>query len=275
MDDLYGPFPSRAAAERVLEDMLDQFKLRRCVDNLHPDPAFPGCVYSEMKKCIAPCFQGCTDERYAEEAAAVRSFLRTRGASQVAALSREREAASELLEFEKAAEMHARLTKAEAVAAEVPEIVRPLAHLDGVIVQASAEAESVALFALAQGCLSGPAFFSVVGMRHPNEAAGSTSLFAQPVGAPEAVPLEAPVVTMASRDELEERLSRTLAELKPAARRRGAAGSVSDYLCLLTRWYYRPAVKRAGEIVLAGEDGQVSPKAVLRAVSRVWTKSRV
>ena len=275
MDDLYGPFPSRAAAERVLEDMLDQFKLRRCVDNLHPDPAFPGCVYSEMKKCIAPCFQGCTDERYAEEAAAVRSFLRTRGASLVAALSREREAASELLEFEKAAEMHARLTKAEAVAAEVPEIVRPLAHLDGVIVQASAEAESVALFALAQGCLSGPAFFSVVGMRHPNEAAGSTSLFAQPVGAPEAVPLEAPVVTMASRDELEERLSRTLAELQPPARRRGAAGSVSDYLCLLTRWYYRPAVKRAGEIVLVGEDGQVSPKAVLRAVSRVWTKNRV
>ena len=275
MEDLYGPFPSRVAAERFSEDMLDLFKLRRCVEDLAPDPAFPGCVYSEMKKCIAPCFQGCTDERYAEEAAAVRSFLRTRGASLVAALSREREAASELLEFEKAAEMHARLTKAEAVAAEVPEIVRPLAHLDGVIVQASAEAESVALFALAQGCLSGPAFFSVVGMRHPNEAAGSTSLFAQPVGAPEAVPLEAPVVTMASRDELEERLSRTLAELQPPARRRGAAGSISDYLCLLTRWYYRPAVKRAGEIVLVGEDGQVSPKAVLRAVSRVWTKNRV
>ena len=274
MDELYGPFPSRLAAERVLEDMLDQFKLRRCVDNLHPDPAFPGCVYSEMKKCMAPCFQGCTDERYAEEAAAVRSFLRTRGASLVAALGREREAASELLEFEKAAEMHARLTKAEAVAAEVPEIVRPLAHLDGLIVQASTEPESVALFAVAQGCLRGPAFFSVAGMRHPNEAAGSSSLFAHPVGAPEAVPLEAPVVTMASRDELEERLSRTLAELDPPVRRRGSAGSVADYLCLLTRWYYRPAVKRAGEIVFAGEDGSVSPKAVLRAVSRVWTKSR-
>jgi excinuclease ABC subunit C len=289
MDDLYGPFPSRAAAERFLEDMLDLFKLRRCVDNLSPDPAFPGCVYSEMKKCLAPCFQGCTDERYAGEAAAVRAFLRTRGASLAAELGREREQASELLEFEKAADLHARLTKAEAVAAEAPELMRPLAKLDGVIIQAAApqaaapqaagspgEAapEQVALFRLAQGALRGPAFFSVAGMRHPNEAAGSTSLFAQPVGALEAIPENADAVVAATRDELEQRLETALEELEPAAKRRGAAAPVSDWLCLLARWYYRPAAKRAGEIVLAGDDGRIAPKAVLRAVSRVWVKSR-
>jgi excinuclease ABC subunit C len=274
MADLYGPFPSRAAAERFLEDMLDLFKLRRCVDNLNPDPAFPGCVYSEMKKCLAPCFKGCTDERYAEEAGAVRAFLQTRGASLVAALGREREQASELLEFEKAAELHARLSKAQTTAAEAPELVRPLAKLDGVIVQAAAEGEQVALFALAKGALRGPAFFSVAGMRHPNEAAGSTSLFAHPVGAMEPVPEEAAVVTAATRDELEQRMDQTLAGLDPRSKRRGAAGPVADYLCLLARWYYRPAAKRAGELVLAGEDGRVAAKTVLRAVSRVWVKSR-
>ncbi|MGC2620471.1 MAG: excinuclease ABC subunit C [Acidobacteriaceae bacterium] len=273
MDDLYGPFPSRAAAERFLEDMLDLFKLRRCFEELHPDPAFPGCVYSEMKKCLAPCFKGCSDERYAEEAASVRDFLRTRAASLVATLSRERETASELLEFEKAAELHARLTKAEAVATDAPAVVRPLAHLNGVIVQPATEPETVALFSLAHGCLRGPAFFSVLGMRHPNEAAGSTSLFAQPVHAPAAVPLEAPVVTAASRDELEQRLEHALAELVPTrVKRRGSTGPVSDYLCLLTRWYYRPQVKRIGEVVFAGEDDVVPAKAVLRAVSRVWAK---
>jgi excinuclease UvrABC nuclease subunit len=274
MDDLYGPFPSRAAAERFLEDMLDLFKLRRCFEELHPDPVFPGCVYSEMKKCLAPCFKGCSDERYAEEATAVRAFLRTRGASMVSALSHEREAASELLEFEKAAELHARLTKAEAVAAEAPEVLRPLAHLDGVIVQPAAEPDAVALFALAQGRLRGPALYSVVGMRHPNEAAGSTSLFAQPVNAPEAVPLEAPVVTVASRDELEQRLQQALAELAPPTRRRVASGPVADYLCLLTRWYYRPQVKKIGEVLFSGDDGVVAPKAVLRAISRIWAKSK-
>lgn len=281
MNDLYGPFPSRAAAERFLEDMLDLFKLRHCVDNLSPDPAFPGCVYSEMKKCLAPCFKGCTDERYAEEAAAVRAFLRTRGASLAAVLGREREQASELLEFEKAAELHARLTKAQTVAAEAPELLRPLARLDGVIIQAAAPQASpgqtdggqVALFVLAQGTLRGPAFFSVAGMRHPNEASGSSSLFAQPVGAMEAIPENAAVVTMATRDELEQRLESTLAALQPKGKRRAAA-PVSDWLCLLARWYYRPVAKRAGEIVLAGDDGQIPAKAVLRAVSRVWVKAR-
>ncbi|MGB9031555.1 MAG: excinuclease ABC subunit C [Acidobacteriaceae bacterium] len=275
MEDLYGPFPSRIAAERFSEDMLDLFKLRRCVEDLAPDPAFPGCVYSEMKKCLAPCFKGCTDERYDEEAAAVQAFLRTRGGSLVEALKKERDGASQLTEFEKAADLHARLTKAEAVAAAVPEVVRAIAHLEGVVVQA-AEAEHVALFRLARGSLSGPALFSVAGMRHPNEAAGSTSLYPQPVGTVEAVPLEGTVVTAASRDELEQRLETALAELTPAmerkARSQSRSGDVADYLCLFSRWYYRPQAKRVGEIVFAGEDGKVPAKAVLRAISRVYQR---
>ena len=57
----YGPFQSRAAAEKFMNDSLDFFKMRRCVDDLHPDPNFPGCIYSEMKMCLAPCFKGFTD----------------------------------------------------------------------------------------------------------------------------------------------------------------------------------------------------------------------
>jgi len=278
MEELYGPFPSRLAAERFCEDMLDLFKLRRCVDDLAPDPAFPGCVYSEMKKCLAPCFKGCSDERYAEEAAAVRAFLRTRGMSLVESLKKERDQASALMEFEKAGELHTRLARAEAVAAEVPEAVRPLAHLDGVVVQAAAEPDSVALFLLARGSLRGPAFFPVAGMRHPNEAAGSTSLFAQPVGAMGAIPLEAPAVIMATRDELDQRLDAALAQLTPPANRgrpKDKTADVADSLCLFARWYYRPQAKRTGEVLFAAEDGKVPAKALLRAISRVWQKSKV
>ena len=50
----YGPFASRLAAEKFMNDALDFFKMRRCVEDLHPDPKFPGCVYSEMKMCLAP-----------------------------------------------------------------------------------------------------------------------------------------------------------------------------------------------------------------------------
>ncbi len=85
----YGPFPSRVMAEKFCSDALDFFKMRRCVDDLHPDPSFPGCVYSEMKMCLAPCYKGCSDEEYRDEVERVRAFFDTGGES----LSRELETA--------------------------------------------------------------------------------------------------------------------------------------------------------------------------------------
>src|SRR6202030_4395637 len=77
----YGPFNSRVTAEKFMNDALDCFSMRRCVDDLHPDPRFPGCIYSEMKMCLAPCFRGCTDDEYRAEVVRVEDFLDSRGES--------------------------------------------------------------------------------------------------------------------------------------------------------------------------------------------------
>ncbi|MGB7189226.1 MAG: UvrB/UvrC motif-containing protein [Acidobacteriaceae bacterium] len=289
---LFGPWPSRAAAETALDAMLNLFELRRCVEELHPDPVFPGCVYSEMKKCLAPCFRGCTDERYAEEAAAVHAFLATRGESLIAALSQQRDEASADLDFERAAELHARLAKVEAAANLMPAAVQALAKLNGVIVQPSSEPEQVSLFLFAQGCLAGPVAYSVAGMRHQNEQSGSSSLFAQPV-AMQPVPLDesgASAVTLASRDELEARLDEAIAGLeercpsgakapsrkndltdglKPVPFKEQSPQQTADHLSLVARWYYRPQGKRVGEVCFTQSDGSMPKKALLRAISRV------
>ena len=177
----YGPFPSRAAAERYAEEALKLFLLRRCTFDLDPDPSYPGCVYSEMKMCLAPCYQGCTDERYAQEAAAVQSFLATRGESRLVTLRTERDQASANLEFEKAAAIHAQVARVESVRALAAELVRPLSQLRAVILQASANPGEVAVFLFENGRLRGPAAFSTLGMRIQNEQSGSSSLFAQPM----------------------------------------------------------------------------------------------
>src|ERR1700726_357182 len=132
-DWAYGPFASRAAAERFSEEALKLFLLRRCTDDLDPDPSHPGCVYSEMKMCLAPCYKGCTDERYSEEAAGVERFLATRGESRLVTLRTERDQASASLEFESAAAIHAQVQKVEAVRSLAPELVRPLSQLSAVI----------------------------------------------------------------------------------------------------------------------------------------------
>ncbi len=191
-DWAYGPFASRAAAERFADEALKLFLLRRCTDDLDPNPSHPGCVYSEMKMCLAPCYKGCTDERYAEESAAVRNFLATRGESNLVQLRAQRDEASAGLEFESAAALHAQVQKVEAVRSLAPELVQPMGKLRAVILQASPNPDEVAVFLYENGQLRGPAGFSTIGMRIQNERSGSSSLFAQPM-AVEAVP-ENPVV---------------------------------------------------------------------------------
>src|SRR5579872_4571059 len=180
-DWAYGPFASRAAAERFADEALKLFLLRRCTDDLHPDPSHPGCVYSEMKMCLAPCYKGCSDERYAEESSAVESFLATRGDSKLMVLQSERDAASAELEFEKAAALHAQIQKVEAVRGLAPELVQPMSKLRAVVLQSSPNPDEVAVFLFDQGRLRGPVMFSTLGMRIQNEQSGSSSLFAQPL----------------------------------------------------------------------------------------------
>jgi excinuclease ABC subunit C len=322
-DWAYGPFQSRAAAERFADEALKLFLLRRCPDDLDPNPAHPGCVYSEMKMCLAPCYQGCTDERYSEESTAVEQFLATRGESRLVTLRTQRDQASAQLEFESAAQLHAQVQRVETVRALAPEIVRPLSQLRAVILQASANPDEVAVFLYENARLRGPAAFSTFGMRIQNEQSGSSSLFAQPM-AIEPIP-EAPEIrdqeseirdqttgisegllkgTGFSPYESQPELTGALAPegnfsadppvtgLQPAKLPRGllesrmevALAQLADpsqppsatlrqgHLALLKRWYYRPEIRRPGEIFFPDSDGRWPIKALLRGVGRVAAK---
>jgi excinuclease ABC subunit C len=131
----YGPFPSRAAAERYCDAVLDLFKLRRCHEDLEVSATHPGCAYGEMKKCMAPCNLGCSAEEYGAEAAAVEAFFRTRGESMLAGIGAARERASEEMEFERAAALHEEYSRVKAAAALADELVRPVEELAAVVVQ--------------------------------------------------------------------------------------------------------------------------------------------
>jgi excinuclease ABC subunit C len=262
----FGPFPTRAAAERACDAVLDLFQLRRCVEDLHPYPEHPACPYFEMKKCIAPCNQTCTPDRHRAEADAVFETLRTHGASLLASLERERAAASEALEFETASAIHQRYEKAETALSELPETVHLLSELSAVVVQPSSQPGEVALFRLTQQGLSGPVSYATVGMRLHNEQSGSSSLYSHPV-ALTAVPLEPS--TGPAVDTLEERLQTALHALESMSPSRPSTPQIEDHLALFTRWCFRPVAKRTGEVVFADPNGAMSHKPLLRAISRV------
>ena len=221
----FGPFPSRAAAERYCDAVLDLFQLRRCYEDLAPYPDHPGCVYGEMNKCMRPCQQGsptaCTPQQYAAEAQRVFAFFRTRGQSLLDEVAAQREAASSGLDFETAAALHKQWEKVRAASLLSDEIVRPVEALRAVIVQEAApldepqhsgapslptapssakvgshdtDPETAAVFLLEHGHLTGPARLSTLGVRAVREqTAVGSSLFAQPLMlAP--IPLDDPAI---------------------------------------------------------------------------------
>ena len=154
----YGPFPSRKAADAFAQQALDFFKVRRCQIKIRRDPAFPGCIYSEMKMCLAPCFAGCTKEEYDLEVGRLVQFLDSSGNSLRAAIESDREQASAELDFERAALLHKRLEKLNDALRLQPELARRIEDLDGVILQRAAEDQTIAVFAFRAGRLAEPFF---------------------------------------------------------------------------------------------------------------------
>jgi len=232
----YGPFPSRSAAEKFMNDSLDFFKMRRCVDDLHPDPQFPGCIYSEMKMCLAPCFKGCTDEEYRAEVGRVRSYFSSGAESLVREITSQRDQASAGLHFEDASAWHARLEKIKPVASQLPEIARQIDKLAGLIVQPSASAESVALFPIDGGCLSGPANFSIQAAEHSKS------------------------------QSMESRIQEALGSIPPSGSK--TTLETMEHLAVLKRWYYRGS--RVGEIFLADDKGELPMRRIVRGIARVY-----
>jgi excinuclease ABC subunit C len=232
----YGPFPSRTAAEKFSNDSLDFFKMRRCVEDLKPDPAFPGCIYSEMKMCLAPCFKGCTDQEYANEVGRVQAFFDSAGDSLVREISNLRDQASSDLQFEEAAALHARLDKLKPVLAQLPEAVHRMDQLVGIIVQPSAQREAVACFRIHGGRLSGPVNFPIRAAEHTKS------------------------------QSMESRVEQCLATLPPAETK--SSLETMEHLALFRRWYYRGT--RVGEVFFADAKGISPMRRLVRGISRVY-----
>jgi excinuclease ABC subunit C len=232
----YGPFPSRTAAEKFANDSLDFFKMRRCVDDLHPDPQFPGCIYSEMKMCLAPCFKGCTDADYQAEVGRVQSYFDSTGDYLVREITAQRDQASSSLDFENAAALHAKVEKLKPVLSQVPEIVRRIDQLTAIVVQPSAVPESVAFFFIDAGLITGPLTFPIQATEHTKS------------------------------QSMEARLQSALATLPPAGSK--TALETMEHLALLKRWFYRST--RTGEIFFADVKGGLPLRRLVRGIARVY-----
>src|ERR1700730_3611517 len=236
----FGPFRSRRAADAFSSGFLDLFKIRRCQIKIRRDPSFPGCIYSEMKMCLAPCFAGCTKEDYDVEVQKLVQFLDSSGGSLRNSFEQERESASEQLDFERAAALHKKIEKLDEALRGSPELPRRIQDLNAVIMQRSAEEQTIAVYAVHGGWLAEPTFVRFAEIA--GQPRSAEHIFREYLEAP----APQPAATLSSASTL-------------------GKNALSEHLWLVARWYY--SNPREGEIFFREKDWPY--RRIMRGCSRL------
>lgn len=100
----FGPFPSSGSVRESLSLLEKLFKVRQCQESFYKNRSRP-CLQYQIKRCKAPCVGAVSQEEYAQDVKHVEMFLQGKNPEIIKNLINDMEAASQSLEFEKAAEL--------------------------------------------------------------------------------------------------------------------------------------------------------------------------
>ncbi|WP_432621447.1 excinuclease ABC subunit UvrC [Albidovulum sp.] len=106
--DYYGPFASAGAVNRTLNQLQKVFLLRNCSDAMFAGRTRP-CLLYQIKRCSAPCVGHIAEADYATLVADAERFLQGKSTQVQAGLAADMAAASEAMEFERAAALRDRI----------------------------------------------------------------------------------------------------------------------------------------------------------------------
>lgn len=104
----FGPYASAGAVYSTVNTVLKAFRLRNCKDSMFANRKRP-CLQYHIKRCTAPCVGYVSKQDYAEQVMETTDFLSGKSAEIIKRYGVEMEAASDALEFEKAAELRDRI----------------------------------------------------------------------------------------------------------------------------------------------------------------------
>ena len=104
----YGPFASAGAVNYTLAQLQRVFLLRNCSDSMFDTRTRP-CLQYQIKRCTAPCVGRISKSDYAEAVRDAQRFLSGKSTQIQETLAKQMAAASDAMEFEKAASLRDRI----------------------------------------------------------------------------------------------------------------------------------------------------------------------
>jgi len=110
----FGPFASAAAVHRTLNQLQKVFLLRNCSDSMFESRSRP-CLQFQIRRCSAPCTGEISQSDYAGLVQDAKRFLEGKSTNVQAELAEQMQAASDAMEFERAAALRDRIKALTAV----------------------------------------------------------------------------------------------------------------------------------------------------------------
>jgi excinuclease ABC subunit C len=115
--DYFGPFASAGAVNRTLNTLQKAFLLRSCSDSVYESRTRP-CMLHQIRRCAAPCTGLVSLADYDALVDQAAAFLRGKSRAVVKTLSDQMQAASDEMEFERAARLRDRIRALAAISQE-------------------------------------------------------------------------------------------------------------------------------------------------------------
>ena len=115
--DYFGPFASAFAVTKTLNTLQKAFLLRSCSDSVYESRTRP-CMLHQIRRCSAPCTGLISLVDYEELVGEAEAFLKGKSRAVMGKIAAEMQAASEELEFERAARLRDRIRALSSVAQE-------------------------------------------------------------------------------------------------------------------------------------------------------------
>jgi excinuclease ABC subunit C len=115
--DYFGPFASAWAVNRTLNTLQKAFLLRSCSDSVYSTRTRP-CMLHQIRRCAAPCTGLVSLEDYSALVDQAEDFLRGKSRAVMGRMSQEMQAASDEMEFERAARLRDRIRALASIAQE-------------------------------------------------------------------------------------------------------------------------------------------------------------
>lgn len=154
----FGPFTSAHAARQASKAIHRVFPLRICTDRTMGNRVRP-CLYHQIGQCLAPCVLEVPQQEYAALVKRVEMLLTGRSSELVSILKEEMLAASEALEFERAAVLRDRIRSVERTVEQQAAVLGVKTDMDVLGLAATEKGLGLGLLFIRQGRLLDKKYF--------------------------------------------------------------------------------------------------------------------